>query len=112
MNFTQILSWIVNLGIVPNGWLTKLSGWLAVITAVACMSGHPIRFLPCDAVMTVPAQTATYGASAVPEAQTSTSFPLGIVLLPVGLGLIGMGRRVVTDKGSLSYAKPLYRQSS
>ena len=47
MDIKSIAGWLVNLKVVPAGWLTKAGGWLGIVSAAACMFGHPIPFLPC-----------------------------------------------------------------
>ena len=47
MDIKGLLGWLVNLKVVPAGWLTKAGGWLGIVSATACMFGHPIPFLPC-----------------------------------------------------------------
>ena len=47
MNIQNILAWLVNLKVVPSGWLTKSAGWLGILSALACMTGHPLPWLPC-----------------------------------------------------------------
>lgn len=54
----KLLSWLVNLKIVPYGWLTKLSGWLAIAAGIACAIGHPIPGFPCTEPV-VPVLTGT-----------------------------------------------------
>ena len=66
MDIKGILSWVVNAKLIPSGWMTKASGWLGIVSSVACMIGHPLPFIPC------------------PDATTS---------LIAGLGLVGLGRR-------------------
>lgn len=47
VNIQTVLSWLGNLKFIPSGYLTKAGGWLGIISAVACMLGHPIAWLPC-----------------------------------------------------------------
>lgn len=106
MNIQTILNWLVNVGIVPGGWLGKLGGWLAVITAVLCMSGHPVKWLPCDATVTTIGAPATHlsatgVASEVPASNTSSHLPLAPLLLVFGIDMISRGRKTVTAKGTV-----------
>jgi len=42
MNIQTILSWLVNLKIVPQGWLTKSSGWLALVATILPALGYHV----------------------------------------------------------------------
>ena len=48
MDIKALAGWLVNLKVIPAGWLTKSAGWLGIASSVACMMGHPIPFLPCS----------------------------------------------------------------
>lgn len=48
MNLQTIISWLFNLKVVPNGYLTKAAGWGGLLTGILCLVGHPLTFLgPC-----------------------------------------------------------------
>ena len=47
MDIKAIAGWLINLKVVPAGWLTKGAGWFGVATSLACLIGHPIPFAPC-----------------------------------------------------------------
>ena len=47
MDFGKALGWLINLKVFPTGTLTKAGGWLGILSAVFCLLGHPLPFLPC-----------------------------------------------------------------
>lgn len=42
MNLQTILGWLINLKIIPQGWLTKSSAWLGIVAAILTALGHPV----------------------------------------------------------------------
>lgn len=62
MDIKSLLGWLVNLKVIPSGWLTKSAGWLGIVTAAFCLFGHPLSFLPCA---NDPATALTVGLAAV-----------------------------------------------
>lgn len=70
MNLTTVLGWLGNLKFVPAGYLTKAGGWLGIISALACLAGHPIPYLPCSAD---PATSLTAGLIGVGLGRRGTS---------------------------------------
>ena len=62
MNLSGILTWLGNLHIVPSGYLTKSAGWLGIISALACLFGYPLPWLPCA---DDPATSLTLGLAAI-----------------------------------------------